>query len=150
MKICLWSDSTFVTKEIYFEIQWYEECFAANHLHDALKPTFAKRLCPNDFFGEVKCPGGSTVLLKTFSLQCYRSKCICFVPISCLWVSAIRGYEPINTKNASFMCFNSYLALVQAIYRWIFSAQNTRGQSEQCRIFSASNGRQDQFRCNQL
>ena len=45
------------------------------------------------------------------------------------------------------MCFNSYEALVQAIYRWIFSAQNTRGQSEQCRIFSASNGRQDQLRC---
>ena len=33
---------------------------------DPLKPPVAKRLCPNDFFGEVKCPGGSTVLLKNF------------------------------------------------------------------------------------
>ena len=66
MKIRLWSDSTFVTKEIYFEMQWYEKCFAASHLHDALKPPVAKQLCPNELFGKVKCPGGSTVLLKNF------------------------------------------------------------------------------------
>ena len=66
MKICFWSDSTFITKEINFEMQWNQNCFAANHLHDALKPPVAKRLCPNDFFGEIKCLGGSTVLLKIF------------------------------------------------------------------------------------
>ena len=66
MKIRLWSDSTFVTKEIYFEMQWYEKCFAASHLHDALKPPVAKQLCPNELFGKVKCPGGSTVLLRNF------------------------------------------------------------------------------------
>ena len=38
----------------------------ANHLYDVLKPPVAKRLHPNDFFGEVKCLGGSTVLLKNF------------------------------------------------------------------------------------
>ena len=116
------------------------------HWNQLLRNDFARMI----FLVRLSAQGVLLFFLKTFSLQCYRSRCICFVPISCLWVSATRGYEPINTKNASFMCFNSYFALVQAIYRWIVSAQNTRGQSEQCRIFSASNGRQDQFRCNQL
>ena len=66
MKIGLWSDSTFITRRVYFEMQWNEKCFEANHLHDPLKPPVAKRLCPNDFFGEVKCLGCSTVLLKNF------------------------------------------------------------------------------------
>ena len=66
MKICLWSDSTFITRIVYFEMPWNEKCLDPNHLHDALKPPVARRLCANDFFGEVKCLGGSTVLLKNF------------------------------------------------------------------------------------
>ena len=50
-------------------MQCHEKRFDANHLYDALKPPVAKRLCANDFFGEVKCPGGSTFLLKNLVLN---------------------------------------------------------------------------------
>ena len=137
MKIRLWSDSTFVTKEIYFEMQWYEKCFAASHLHDALKPPVAKQLCPNELFGKVKCPGGSTVLLKNFVCN--------VIPPGAPYPLAVSESPRSEDKSPSMQkmhlsCVLIFTkALVQAIYRWIFSAQNTRGQSEQCRIFSASN-----------
>ena len=107
--------TSFSTVKVKKTRETLEKCLDPNHLHDALKPPVAKRLCANDFFGEVKCLGGSTVLLKNFVCNVIAPD----APYPLVASESPRSEDtsPSMQKNAAFMCFNSYKASVQAINR---------------------------------
>ena len=67
------------------------------------------------FFGKVKCPGGSTVLIKNFVYNVIAADAL--YPLAASESPRSEDTSPSMQKNASFMCFNSCKALVQAIYR---------------------------------